>query len=193
MSGTLRDLLFWSRIRCFACKNHRWGLGPTGTCYSDARHTVLHTENHRWGLGPLDTSNCGHKIAVLNAQNHRWGLEPIEPSNSGANHAVVHAQNERSCLGPIETCYSGPEFAVLQAKTTGWVLDPQRLVILVLKSLFCMHKTTGDGWNQYSLCVKHAVMCAQNHRWGLGHIETWNSGPNHAVFMHITTGYVLNS
>ena len=30
MSGTHRDLLFWSRSRCFACKNHRWGLGPTG-------------------------------------------------------------------------------------------------------------------------------------------------------------------
>ena len=153
MSGTLRDLLFWCRIRCFACQNHRWGLGPTGTCNSDDRHTVLHSENHRWGLGPIDTSNCGHKVAVLNAQNHRWGLEPIEPSNSGANHAVVHAQNERSCLGPIETCYSGPEFAVLHAKATGWVLDPQRFVILVLKSLFCMHKTTGDGWNQYSLFI----------------------------------------
>ena len=89
------------------------------------------------------------------------------PSYSGANHAVVHAQNERSCLGPLETCYSCPEFAVLHAKTTGGVLVPQRLVILVLKALFCMHKTTGDGWNQYSLfvcCVKHAVMCAQNHR-----------------------------
>ena len=48
---------------------------------------------------------------------------------------------------------SGPEFAVLHAKTTGWVLDLQRLVILVLKSLFCMHKTTGDGWNQYSLFI----------------------------------------
>ena len=74
-------------------------------------------------------------------------------NNSGANHVVVHAQNERSCLGPIETCYSGPEFAVLHAKTTDWVLDPQRLVILVLKSLFCMHKTRGDGWNQYSLFI----------------------------------------
>ena len=27
----------------------------------------------------------------------------------------------------------------------------QRLVILVLKSLFCIHKTTGEGWNPYSL------------------------------------------
>ena len=46
-------------------------------------------------------------------------------------------------MGTIETCHSGPEDAVLHAKTTGGVLDPQRLVILVLKSLFFMHKTTG--------------------------------------------------
>ena len=75
------------------------------------------------------------------------------PSIYGANHAVVNATNDWSCLGPIETCYSGPEVAVLLAKITGGVLDPQRLVILVLKSLFCMHKTTGEGWNQYSLFV----------------------------------------
>ena len=79
-----------------------------------------------------------------------------ETSISGANHAVVHAQNDRSCLGPIETCNSGPEGAVLHAKTTGGVLDPERLEILVLKALFCMHKTKGEGWK--------AVMCAQNHR-----------------------------
>ena len=59
------------------------------------------------------------------------------------------SQNDKSGLGPIETCYSGPEGAVLHAKTTGDVFDPQRLVILVLKSLFCMHKATGEGWIQY--------------------------------------------
>ena len=69
----------------------------------------------------------------------------IETSISDAKHAVVYAQKDRSCLGPIETCYSGPEGAVLNGKTTGGVWDPQRLVILVLKSLFSIHKTTGDG------------------------------------------------
>ena len=58
------------------------------------------------------------------------------------------AENHRCGLGPIETCYSGPEVAVLHAKTTGEVFDPQRLVILSLKSLFWMHKTRGEGWNQ---------------------------------------------
>ena len=51
-------------------------------------------------------------------------------------------------MGDIETCYSSPEVTVLHAKTTGRVLDQQGLVILVLKSLFCMHKTIGVGWNQ---------------------------------------------
>ena len=69
----------------------------------------------------------------------------IETCISDARNAVVHAPKDRSCLGPIETCYSGPEGAVLHGKTTGVVWDPQRLVILVLKSPFSMHKTTGDG------------------------------------------------
>ena len=56
-------------------------------------------------------------------------------------------------MGPIETCYSGPEVAVLHTEITGVVFDRQRLKILVLKSLFCMHKTTGEGWNQYSLLI----------------------------------------
>ena len=69
----------------------------------------------------------------------------IETSNSDAKHAVLHAQHDRSCLGPIEACYSGPEVVVLHAETTGGVLDPQRLLILVLKSLFFILKTTGEG------------------------------------------------
>ena len=59
MSGTHRDLLFWSKRRCFTC---RWGLGPIGTSNSDARHTVLHAQNHRWGLGHIETCNSGPKV-----------------------------------------------------------------------------------------------------------------------------------
>ena len=87
------------------------------------------------------------------SKNHIWRLGPIQTSICDTNHAVVHVQNDRSCLGHIETCYSGPEVAVLHAKTTGGVLDPQRLVILVLKSPFCMDKTTVEGWNPYSLFI----------------------------------------
>ena len=74
-------------------------------------------------------------------------MGPIETSNSDAKHAVVHAQNDRSCLGPIETCYSGPDDAVLYAKTIVGTLEPQRLVIVVLKSLFWMHKMTAEVWD----------------------------------------------
>ena len=77
----------------------------------------------------------------------------METSGGDAKHAFVQSQNDRTCLGPIETCYSGPEDAVLHSKSTGGVLDPQRLVVLVLKSLFCMHKTTGEGLNPYSLDI----------------------------------------
>ena len=50
-------------------------------------------------------------------------------------------------------------------KTIGDVWDPQRLVILVLKSLFC----------------------TENHKWGLGQIETTNSDAKVAVLNAKTT------
>ena len=95
-SGTHRDLKFWSKMRCLACKNHRWGLGH------------------------------------------------IETSISGANHAILHAHKDRLCLGLIETCFSCPKVALLHPKTTheGW--DPWRLVILMLLTLHCRHKTAGE-------------------------------------------------
>ena len=147
MSGTHRDLLFTSKSRCFACKTNREGLGPIESCSSDDRHAVLLVQNHRWGLGPIETCNSCPKVALLNAQNRRSRLGPTETSISGASHAVFQAQNDRSSPGPIETWYSRPKFAVLHAKTKdeGW--DPWRLVILVLNSLFCMHKTTGEVWD----------------------------------------------
>ena len=46
----------------------------------------------------------------------------------------------------METSISGPNVAVLLAKATndGWV--PLSLVILMLIKLFCIHKTTDEGW-----------------------------------------------
>ena len=38
-------------------------------------------------------------------------------------------------------------------KNHRWGLVLTRLVILMLKSLFFMHKTTGEGWNPYSLFI----------------------------------------
>ena len=74
-------------------------------------------------------------------------------SNSAANPAVSHAQITRRSLGPIETCNSDPKDAVLHAKTTdeGW--DPERLVILMIITLFCMHKSIGEVWNPWRLVL----------------------------------------
>ena len=162
---------FWSKSCWFACKNHRWDLGTIQTCKSGHKLAVLHEKKTQMRAGTyIDLSfwcksRCfawtkrqvmsgTHRDLLFRSisrcfasKNHRWGLEPIEPSDSGANHTVVHAQNERSRLGPLETCYSGPEFAVLHAETTGGVLDPQALVILMLGTLFCMQKTTGVVWD----------------------------------------------
>ena len=71
MSGTHRDLLFWSRSRCFACINHRWGLGPTETCNSSPKVAVLHAQNHRRGLEPIQSIYSCAKHAVRCAQIHR--------------------------------------------------------------------------------------------------------------------------
>ena len=54
-------------------------------------------------------------------------------------------QNYKSLWVPDLTCRF--------VHATGGILDPQRLVILVLKSLLCMNKTTGESWNQYSLFI----------------------------------------
>ena len=78
MSGTHKDLLIRSKSRCFASKNHTWGLGPIETSNSDARHAVLHVPNDRWCLGPIETFYSGANHADLHAQNDRWDLVPIE-------------------------------------------------------------------------------------------------------------------
>ena len=54
--------LFWM-------KNHRCGLGPMETGYSDANRFVWHAQSERCGLGPIETSNSGDNHAVFHAQN----------------------------------------------------------------------------------------------------------------------------
>ena len=181
MSGTHRDLLFWSKSRCFASKNDRWGLELIEFSISDARHAVLHAQNHRWRLGPIETCNSDPNVTLLNAQNHRWGQKPIETSDSVANHAVVHAQNDRWGLVPIETCILVQKSLFCMHKTTDLGWNPYRLVILVQITLFSMHKSTGEVLRDLSFWSKRRCFARKNHWWGLGHIETSNSGANHAV------------
>ena len=150
MSGTYRDLLFWSKSRYFERKNHRWGLRPMETGIKGANHTVLHAQNDRLCLGPMETCYSSPKVDVLLPKT-RWGLGPIETSDSEANHAFLHPKKGRWVMVPIETCNSAPKVAVLGGKTKDKVLGPIETYI--------------SGAN-------HAVVHAQNDRWYLGHIET---------------------
>ena len=49
--------------------------------------------------------------------------------------------------GTIRDLYAGPKVAVLQAETSDKGRDPYRLVILMLITLFCMPKMTGEVWD----------------------------------------------
>ena len=76
MSETHRDLLFCSRSRCLAWKNHRWGLGPTETSNSGLKVAVLHAENDRCGVVPIQTCNLGAEGAVLHEKTTDEGWDP---------------------------------------------------------------------------------------------------------------------
>ena len=140
MSGTHRDLLLWSRSRCFAWKNHTWRLGPMETSNSDARNAVLHAENHRWGLGPTETCYSGPEVAVLHAKTTGGVYSSAETCNSSPKVAVLHTQNHRWELEPIQSFILVLSTLLCVLKTTDEDWDPYRLVSLVQKSLFCMHK-----------------------------------------------------
>ena len=116
-------------------------------------------------------------------QNHIWELGPIETSHSGANLTVLHSQRQRWGLGHIDTCNFAPKSLFWKCKITdeGW--DPQRLVILVLITLFaCTKRQVMSGIHRDLLFgSKRRCFASNNHRWGLGPIETSNSDVNHAV------------
>ena len=62
-------------MRYFACKSHRWGLGPIETSNFDAIHAVLQEQNDRWGLGPIEIRYSGTKLDVLNAKTTDEGWD----------------------------------------------------------------------------------------------------------------------
>ena len=71
----------------------------------------------------------------------------------------------------------------MHGKTTGGVWDSQKIVILVLKSLFCIQNNRrGQGPIETSNSnANHAVLHAQKDRLGLGPIWSYNSVPKDAV------------
>ena len=82
--------------------------------------------------------------------------------------------------GTHRDLYSGPKGAVLHAKTTeeGW--DPERLMIQLLITLFCMQVMSGTHRDLLTRS-KSRSFASKNHTWGLGLIKTSISDANHAV------------
>ena len=168
MSGSLRDLLFGSKSRCFACKYHRWGLGPMETSNSDARHAVLLAENHRWGLGPIETCYSCPEVAVLHAETTGESWNPYR--------LFILVQIMLFCIH----------------KTTGEVWYPKRLVLLSKSRCFaCKNHRWGLGPIEPSNSgANHAEVNAQNDRSYQGPLETCYSGPEVAVLLAKTSGGV---
>ena len=144
--------------------------GHIETSNSDARSAFLYAHNHRWGLGTTENCNSSLKDIVLQVKNHRWGLEPIWTWYYCSKRADMSAQFHTLGQGTIQTCRSGPKVAVLHAKTSSEVCYPERIVIQGLKSLFCIHKATGDGRNPYRfdilvLCTPLCVLKTTDEGW----------------------------
>ena len=74
-AGTYRDLKFWSKMRCFACKNHRRGLGHIETSNSGAKVAVYHAQNDMFCLGILETCYSGPKVDALHPKTTDEGWD----------------------------------------------------------------------------------------------------------------------
>ena len=88
----------------------------------------------------------------------------------------------------METCNSGIKVAVLHVKTTNEGWDLERLVILMLKSLFWMHKTTDEGRDQLTSVILDlsTLFCIQKSTGEVWDPSTCNSDPKVPDF-HVKT------
>ena len=121
---THRDLKFWSKMRCFACKYHRWGLGHIETSYSGVNHDVVHAQTNKSCLGPIETCYSRPEVAVLHAKTTGGVLHP--------QRLVILVLKSLFCM----------------YKTTGEGWNQYRLFIVVLSSQLCVLKSTDDVWDQ---------------------------------------------
>ena len=120
-------------------QNDRWGLEPIETCNSDSKRCFA-CKNHRCGLGPLETSNSNANHVVLHAKNHRWGRGPIETCNSDSKVDILHTKTTDEGWDPYRLIILMLITLFCTHKTTGEVWDSRRLVFLALITLFCMQK-----------------------------------------------------
>ena len=134
-SGIHRDLSFWSKSRCFACKSHRWGLGRIETNNSDAKHAVVHAQNDKSCHGPIETCHSRPEVTVLHAKCTGGVLDPQRP--------VFLVLKSRFCMH----------------NTAGEDWNPYGLDILVLSTLLCMLKTTVEVWDPYRLVLLVQSRC----------------------------------
>ena len=146
-SRTHRDLLFRCKSRCFASKNRRWGLGPIETCKSGPKGIVLHDKNTQmragahWDLSFWCKSRC---FACI-----KWKVR------SGTHRDLLircksrgfACKIRREGLGPIETSDSNVNHAVLHAQNDRWGLGPIEIRYSGTKLDVLFAKTTDEGWN----------------------------------------------
>ena len=171
MSGTHRDLIFWSRSRSFAYRNHKWGLEPTETCNSSLKVAVLHAQK------PQGESRNQYSLfivvlitllCVLKTTDEVWvpyrlvslvlkslfcthkttdeGWKPYRLDILVQITAVLHAQTDKSCLGLIGHLLFSSRSRCFACKNNRWGLAPTET---------CNSRP------------KVAVLHAQNHRRGL--------------------------
>ena len=117
MSGTHRDLLFWSKSRCFTYKNHRWGFGPTETFNSSPKVSVF----------------CMHK--TTGEGGNPYGLDILALST-----LLCVLKTTDEVWDPYRLVNLVLKSLFCMHKTTDHSWNPYRLVILVQITLFCMQK-----------------------------------------------------
>ena len=63
----------------------------------------------------------------------------------------------------MDTSESGANHAVLRAQNDGYVGDPERPVFIVLITMICMHKMTGEVWvpNRSVILLQKSLFCMQ--------------------------------
>ena len=119
----------------------------------------------------------------------------LETSVSIGKHAVLNVQVHRWGPGHTETCTSGPKALFCVHKTTGEGWNPYRLVILVLSTQFLHAHILRRGLVPIKIfisSINYTVLHSHNDRWGLGAIENCDSAHKVAVLHAKTTGEGLD-
>ena len=75
MSGTHRDLKFWSKCAVLHAKTTGEGW-DTETINSGAKVAVFHAQNDIFCLGLLETCYSGPKVSALNPKTTHEGWDP---------------------------------------------------------------------------------------------------------------------